>query len=520
MTQVDPDASSDRHEGGDAPRGELFSGDAGLRDRGALWAVWVVVAAAAVLRLVFASRKGLVLDEFHSTFHSTRESFGALLETLRLDNHPPLSLLAIRASRAAFGDGELALRAPALAFGLLEILLVARIARRLLGAPVAWVAAGLLAVSSLHVDFSSQARMYALLALAVTGLIEAVTTVLATAPGEPAGAARSRAGLWIAVGLLTHYFFLQYLVWIALVLGLACRTPALRTRVLRLVLPTGVAVLFCLPWYLTGFREQLVHGLPPGGKDVGLLALAEAFVHLFYLNVRLGGPFLRLVFIASGGLALALAAAGLVALLRELRQPTERASAALLGCVAVVVPAAATAAALAVARAGFTWHYVLPSAAAAAVLVAANVALPGATFARRVGVAIVAAGALTLTILNVASRGREDYPGAVAAILEAHRPGDAVIAVEWQPAFFPQGGPWDYYAPRLTPAGAEAPQRLAMTGFTLARPRELESFERVLLLRTSLPADQHLMRLLTERFRLEWTRNFGFGVDVLLFVAR
>jgi hypothetical protein len=87
--------------------------------------------------------------------------------------------------------------------------------------------------------------------------------------------------------------------------------------------------------------------------------------------------------------------------------------------------------------------------------------------------------------------------------------------VEWQPRLFPQGQPWDYYAPRL--ADGAPPPRLEMNELVPARLQELLDAERVLVLRTSLPEDQHLMRRLAEGHREVWRRNFGFGVDVLLF---
>ena len=92
-----------------------------------------VLAVALVVRVAYALRKGLVLDEFHSLFHATRQSLGGFFETLVLDNHPPLSFLLIGGSAQVFGDGEFALRLPALLCGLVEVALVVRLARHLGG---------------------------------------------------------------------------------------------------------------------------------------------------------------------------------------------------------------------------------------------------------------------------------------------------------------------------------------------------------------------------------------------------
>ena len=117
-------------------------------------------------------------------------------------------------------------------------------------------------------------------------------------------------------------------------------------------------------------------------------------------------------------------------------------------------------------------------------------------------------------MLNVASRGTQDYRGAVRSILDAWRAGDAVASVEFQPAVFPQGQPWDYYAPRLA-APEEAPPRLSMNDdYDLARPEELARHERVFLLRTSLPSQASLMQRLRERYAEETIVEWGFGVWV------
>jgi len=482
---------------------------AGARRRAA-WLFGSILVSALVLRLVFALRKGLVLDEFHSYFHATRPTWAAFLETLRRDNHPPAAFLAIRAARALFGDSELALRLPALIFGLFELVLVARIARRCGGRP--WLAMALLAVSSLHIDCSSEVRMYSLLGLAVTGVVEALSAILDRDPAAPAVGVQARCALWIAVGLHAHYFFLQYLFWIACAVLFASRVPAVRARTRALLLPTLVAGATALPWYLTGFLEQLGSGLPPGGDNNTPEGLVEAFVHLLFLNVRLGGPVLRLVFIGCGVLACLLGAVSWCGPLRR-GSPQTGALVLVLGVVAFAVPVLSDALTAVYPRAGFTWHYVLPSAAALASLIACD---PVQDRWRRAGVGLVLGSASLLAVLNTVSPGTQQYPAAVRTVLERYRPGDAIVSIEWQPELFPQGQPWDYYAPRL--ADGEPPARLALSGWYPAHPRELFEAERVWLLRTSLPADQPLVRSLTDRFREQWKRGFGFGIDLTLFV--
>lgn len=517
LSRVSPSAGAAALESAAAPRGRPMGKTAGL---------CAVLLAAALVRLWFAFHKGLVLDEFHTLFHASAANAASFFDGLRRDNHPPLSFLLVAAFRSALGDDEWALRLPALLFGLAEIALVWRIARRLGGAWAPLLAAALLSASSLHLDFSTQARMYALHSLAVTALTATTLAVLEARAPRRLRLAQAAWAACVVAGAHDHYFFLYY----AALLGagiLAARVLGAvpRDRWRRFLVPAAVAALLCLPWYAWGFWPQLQHGLNPGGRDVGLAALGEALVHLFFLNVRIAGPELRLVFIAAGVALLGYAAYGLWRALplgrrQERALPVPPPLPLLLGAVGFGVPAAATLVAALFPRAGFTWHYVLPSAPALALLAAAGFEGEIRPRLHRAGLAAILGAATLLALLNAGSRGTEDYPGAVRSILADFEPGDAVISVECQPAHFAQGLPWDYYAPRLA-APEGAPPRLAMDGaFHLARPAELARYGRVHVLCTSMPDDWPLMRLLYRGYDLREQENFGYGVDALLFVER
>lgn len=475
--------------------------------RRTLSALVVLLAAAFAVRAFAAVNKSLVLDEFHSWFHATRPSAQAFFETLKLDNHPPLGFAAVALARALLGSSELALRTPALLFGLVELALLFVLARRLCGGRVALAATALLAASSLHVDFSSQARMYALHSLAAT------VTLLALARIVAGGATRMTQGvlaLSLTVAFHTHYFGGQYVLAYALALsGLAAFDAALRARLRQLIAPVVAASLLCAPWALTGLRTQLAHELPPGGDDHSLAGLAEAFVHLFFLNVRLGGAGAREAFIAGGLVVLLLAVRGALHLFAD---PQRRSLAVLCATAAFGTPLMAWCLSNLAPRAGFTWHYVLPSAAPMALLAAA-----GARGALRWAFAAVLTLALALTGLNLATRGTEDFRSAVARVLELYRPGDAVVSVEWQPSLFPAGQPYDYYAPRLSSA---PPPRLDARYYTLPDPRVLVGVPRVILMAKSLPKWQHLYGLLEADFTRSQRESFGFALEVSVWERR
>ena len=472
--------------------------------RGVNWTAGIVLAAL-VARVFFASHKGLVLDEFHTLFHASRESVGSLLESLRSDNHPPLAVLLVRASRALFGDSPLALRLPAICCGCLEMVLVASMARRWLGMGTA-LAVGLVAASSLHLDFSTQVRMYALLSFSIAGLLRSLLNAM-----EQEGRHWCLAG-WIVLGVHAHYYFFLYgALLVAMALGLMLGEARGRARVRALMPALGLGVALCLPWCLWGLTQQMNHGLPPGGDDLGWQGLAEAMVHLLFLNVRIGGEELRLVFIALAGVGLGLGAFGAWSLMRE---RSRRAVGVLLATAAFGVPLIAFTLATLIPRAGFTWHYILPSLPALALLIAraSKIGLP-----TQLASAAVLAGALVLSTLNLRSPGTEDYPGAVGLILDEYQAGDLVVCVEWQPPLFPIGMPWDYYSGRLR---AKPPEREEMNGTHLRRPSRLNSASRVFLLASRLPKEHGLIGLLGEQFALREHTNFGFGREVYLYSRR
>ncbi len=467
------------------------------------------------LRVAYAVQKGLVLDEFHTLFHATRPDARQFFATLLQDNHPPLGFLVVRAARALAGDGELALRAMGILCGLAEMACVWVVARRAFGLLVACLAVFLIAVSSLHLDLSTQARMYALLALSVTVASALFFDTLAR------GSTRGRRGAATAfaiscVALLhAHYFGLQY----ALVLGtLALGWLASRRARIDPARPWLVAALVtalaAAPWYLIGFRHQLTHGLPPGGHAIGLAALGESLVHLFFLDVRMAGV-LRPLMIGAACVILLLAALGAIELLG--REGRDRVLGSWLAASAFGVPLFATSLASLWPRAGFNWHYVLPSVAPMALLAARGACGTPWRGARLAALGSALVAATWLSLLHLRSTGSEDYPGAVRSILAAWHPGDAIVAAEWQPSFFSQSAPWEYYAPRLSGPSGPPPRLVVGQDFDLVDPHALEDVDRVLLLDTSLGPRSTLLRRLREDFPSEAVTNFGYGISVRRF---
>ena len=476
-----------------------------------------LLAVAALTRVWYALTKSLVLDEFHSTYHAFNGAGAEFFTQLARDNHPPLSFLLIGTASEALGRSELAVRTPALVLGLVEIALVARLAAQL-GASRgrALLAAALLATSAMHFDYGTQARMYVPYSLMITSCLSAIVTLL-----REDGKGRRGAALCLAIGaaaaLHTHYYAFQYIS--ALAVAGAIAVGLAPGRVARLAVPLIAAMVAFVPWGLTGFKTQLGHGLPPGLSRLGPDALAETYIHLFTHNVSFAGSPAKWIFVAGAGLALLLAGRGAWLLLADREQ---RSRGMVVSAVAFGVPAAAWLLANISPRAGFTWHYCMPSAAAAAVL---------AGLGARGGVAMAAASVqvalgTVLLGLHLTHPATEDFRGAVRHALARHAAAETagltaeLVAVEWQPTLFPQGRPYDHYAPRLMEAGAPPRAPIVEGGFQVKDMAPLLAADRVILVTRSLPSSQPLRARLREAFPARTEANFGYGVDVIEYARR
>jgi len=464
-----------------------------------------LLALAAGLRLWNGAGSSLKLDDFHSLHHARAPDLGSFFSFLEKDNHPPLAFLLVRAARSAWGEDEWALRLPAVLAGLAAVALTWRIARRL-DAPARAAATFLVAVSSLHVELTSDVRMYGLLALATAGLLDALLDLLEEGRGA------WRAALWTCVGLHTHYHFAYALAALgggALVLAWRARAPGLRA----LVVGVGLGGLAALPWYALGFPAQLRHGLAPGGSDPSLLRLGEGLTHLVFHNVSVAGPVLRLVFLAASAAVLLAALAGAVSLLRA--REHRAALPVLLALGAFAVPALATLAAWLSPRAGFEWRYLASAIVPFALLAGAGGGAAGAGARLRRGVlACACAAALVLSAYEAVDPGEEDYAGAIAALVPRLQPGDAVVAADKQPLVFPHALAWDYYAPRFA-VGRALPPRLDYDDtLSLVDPAAAGGYRRVFCCLRSMPDRCGILSALRQTFPSEEREVYGRSIWV------
>ena len=137
----------------------------------------LVVLLAAGLRFHDLDRTSLWLDEAVSWQQASKPFLEMIAATAR-DNYPPLHNIILHVTMALFGDGETALRAPSALLGVANVYVLYLLGSALWDRTTGLIAALLLTVSGFHVWYSTEARMYALLAFTATLFV--LTVVYAT----------------------------------------------------------------------------------------------------------------------------------------------------------------------------------------------------------------------------------------------------------------------------------------------------------------------------------------------------
>jgi uncharacterized membrane protein len=217
-------------------------------------ALVMIVALAAVIRLATLGAQSFWLDEGVSYFTAMRPLPSLLDFVAREDIHPPLYYLLLHVW-AVFGTGEAWLRLPSALAGIASVWLLGLLGRWLFDARTGLAAAAVLAVSPLHVWYSQEARMYALLALLALAQVACLWRALA-ADG------RSR-WWWAGVGLCgaAMLYTSTSALWMLAALNLFLLLRLVVTRHWRALLPwllsQALTVALFLPW-LPALRAQII----------------------------------------------------------------------------------------------------------------------------------------------------------------------------------------------------------------------------------------------------------------------
>ncbi len=187
---------------------ELASSQSVIGIRDLRKGTWIKVAAVTVVGLVIRlfglGRQGLWFDEAYSIFVA-KLPISFSFEVLLADGvHPPLYYLIQRIA-LPLGEGEAAIRMPAMVFGLIAIPLMFVMGNLLAGERTGLIAAALVTLSPFHIWYSQEARMYS--ALMMLSILCMVAYVRMLRPDRRRG---TEIAFVLASGLayLTHYFAL------------------------------------------------------------------------------------------------------------------------------------------------------------------------------------------------------------------------------------------------------------------------------------------------------------------------
>lgn len=195
-------------------------------------------------------------DELYAVRFTTLspQALGQLVaRTAFHENHPPLELVPYLFWTSAFGAGEAAVRSLPLILGILAVLLVYHLTRRLAGPLAGLLAAAVIAINPLHVAYSQEARPYAM--LVVLTLIASVLFVRCLQDGRRLH--RLLYAIICIAALLTHYFAVPVLAGhLLLCLWLMWRGDALTRARARSTFLTGIISITPFVFWLPGLAYQ------------------------------------------------------------------------------------------------------------------------------------------------------------------------------------------------------------------------------------------------------------------------
>jgi 4-amino-4-deoxy-L-arabinose transferase-like glycosyltransferase len=234
--------------------GFTLSGRSSRRSDALLVALLTLLAL--LLRAARLDFQPLWWDEGYSVWFA-HQPLADMIRLTALDIHPPLYYALLGGWSKLFGLGPVALRWLSVAAGVAAVPLIYLVGYGLSGRRVGLIAAFLLAINPLHIYYSQEVRMYALVALWALLAIGMAGRWLGLGR-RIRGDTRPASWGWLAgyvaaitLALYTQYYAAFLLVGLAMAGGVVLwRLQAGRQRILFWLAAQGVAVLLFLPWIL------------------------------------------------------------------------------------------------------------------------------------------------------------------------------------------------------------------------------------------------------------------------------
>jgi mannosyltransferase len=208
---------------------------------------------AAWLRFYDLHRTSLWFAESVS-WSQARLPFFEMIRATAQDNYPPLHNIILFATIRLFGDSEMALRTPSALLGVATVYVLYRLGSLLWDNTTGIIAALFLTISGFHVWYSTEARMYALLAFTATLFVLGTVRVIRH-PSNGSLAACTAA----ATALLYSHVYGSFVfagVNIAVIAGLIFNAAWIKIDWRRWLATQFLSALLFLPWAIILFRRM------------------------------------------------------------------------------------------------------------------------------------------------------------------------------------------------------------------------------------------------------------------------
>lgn len=240
------------------------------------WLPTLAVVLALLLRLAALGRKSVWLDEAITLRIAARDAGQIVMAHTITRLHPWLYYLFMHYWND-LGQSEFVARVPSVVFGVVGIFLLYWLVRLWAGRWSATASAWLLAIAPLHVWYSQEARMYAL--VCTLGLASALAFTLGVRRGSLWAWA-----LWVVVtaaGLYTHYSMLLIVIGQGILFGPLWRMHGSR----RVTMFSGLAALVLVSLLFVPQAQGLVTQLVLSGEKVWYYGPLEVFFSKLGLTV-------------------------------------------------------------------------------------------------------------------------------------------------------------------------------------------------------------------------------------------
>lgn len=218
---------------------------------------------AGVIFLLLSSlnlRSSVWFDESYSAY-LVRGNFSEIYDLTAQDVHPPMYYFALKMWTSIFGTTDVSMRFLSVFFGLLAIVFIFQLLKKMFGIKAASLGTIFVSISPMFIRYAQEIRMYTMVFLIV--ILATYCLILALENGKNKAAIKYWVlyGLLLSLGMWTHYFvvfaWLSHVYIIVKHFGGIKKIIKNKIIVKRLVLVYGLAVLLYIPWLPVFVRQVL-----------------------------------------------------------------------------------------------------------------------------------------------------------------------------------------------------------------------------------------------------------------------